>query len=87
MCPRYRCRLIHAPREEVRHPRQEGRLRADGRYELRVPFTDPTELAMDILRHGDSVSVLGDKPLVALIRERLARAAAQYASAPGKEQR
>ena len=69
------------------HPRQEGRLRADGRYELRVPFTDPTELAMDILRHGDSVSVLGDKPLVALIRERLARAAAQYASAPGKEQR
>lgn len=61
------------------HPRQQGRLLEDGRYELRVPYSEPTELAMDILRHGDSVTVLGDKPLVALIRERLARAAARYA--------
>ena len=61
------------------HPRQNGRHLEDGRYELQVPYSEPTELAMDILRHGDSDSVLGDKPLVALIRERLARAAAQYA--------
>lgn len=61
------------------HPRQKGRHLEDGRYELQVPYSEPTELAMDILRHGDSVSVLGDKPLVALIRARLARAAAQYA--------
>ena len=48
------------------------------RYELQVPYSDPTELAMDILRHGDSVLVTGDKPLVALIAQRLRSAAARY---------
>ncbi|MDE2297265.1 MAG: WYL domain-containing protein [Burkholderiales bacterium] len=50
-----------------------------GRYELQVPYSDPTELAMDILRHGDSVVVTGDKALVALIGQRLRSAAARYA--------
>ena len=49
------------------------------RYELQVPYSDPTELAMDILRHGDSVVATGDKALVALIGERLRRAAGRYA--------
>ena len=48
------------------------------RYELKVPYSDPTELAMDILRHGDSVVVTGDKALVALVTQRLHRAAAAY---------
>jgi len=60
------------------HAGQKSRWLADGRYELQVPFTDPTELAMDILRHGDSVVVGGDKALVALVGERLRRAAAAY---------
>jgi predicted DNA-binding transcriptional regulator YafY len=49
------------------------------RYELQVPYSDPTELAMDILRHGDSVIATGDKALVALIGQRLRSAAARYA--------
>ncbi|MBX3622473.1 MAG: WYL domain-containing protein [Rhizobacter sp.] len=61
------------------HPQQQGRWLADGRYELRVPYADPTELAMDILRHGDSVTVAGDKALAASIAQRLHRAAALYA--------
>jgi predicted DNA-binding transcriptional regulator YafY len=61
------------------HPGQQGRWLDDGRYELRVPYTDSTELAMDILRHGDSVTVAGDKTLAALIAQRLHKAAAQYA--------
>jgi predicted DNA-binding transcriptional regulator YafY len=75
------------------HPQQKGRwlpAEADGgataaggepprRYELQVPFTDPTELAMDILRHGAGVRVAGDKSLVALIKARLHDAAARYA--------
>jgi predicted DNA-binding transcriptional regulator YafY len=61
------------------HPGQQGRWLADGRYELRVPYSDPTELAMDILRHGESVTVTGDKALAHLIAQRLNRAAAQYA--------
>ena len=51
----------------------------EGRYELQVPYSDPTELAMDILRHGDSVVVTGDKALIALIATRLRSAAARYA--------
>jgi predicted DNA-binding transcriptional regulator YafY len=61
------------------HPQQKARHLADGRYELQVPYTDATELTMDILRHGDSVQVLGDKTLAAAIAQRLRSAAAQYA--------
>ena len=69
------------------HPRQKGRWLAAapgdapgaGRYELQVPFTDPTELAMDVLRHGDSVVVTGDKAFAAQVAARLRSAAARYA--------
>jgi len=61
------------------HAQQKSRWLADGRYELQVPYSDPTELAMDILRHGDSVVVAGDKALVASIALRLRRAAQLYA--------
>jgi predicted DNA-binding transcriptional regulator YafY len=59
----------------------EGKRGAAGerRYELQVPYSDPTELAMDILRHGNSVVVTGDKALIALIGQRLRSAAARYA--------
>ena len=61
------------------HAQQKSRWLDDGRYELQVPYSDPTELTMDILRHGDSVTVMADKALVASIRQRLQRAAARYA--------
>ena len=60
------------------HAQQKSRWLPDGGYELQVPYDDPTELTMDILRHGESVTVVGDKTLVAAIGERLARAAALY---------
>ena len=60
------------------HPQQKARWLDDGRYELQVPYSDPTELTMDILRHGDSVVVAGDKALAAAIAARLAKAAARY---------
>jgi predicted DNA-binding transcriptional regulator YafY len=61
------------------HAQQKSRWLADGRYELQVPYSDPTELMMDILRHGDSVEVAGDKALVAAVAQRLRRAAQLYA--------
>jgi predicted DNA-binding transcriptional regulator YafY len=64
------------------HPQQKGRwldgTAGNGRYELQVPYSDPTELAMDIQRHGDSVVATGDKALVKLIGQRLRSAAARY---------
>jgi predicted DNA-binding transcriptional regulator YafY len=61
------------------HPQQRARWLDDGRYELQVPYSEVTELAMDILRHGDSVEVIGDRALAALIAQRLQRAVARYA--------
>jgi predicted DNA-binding transcriptional regulator YafY len=66
------------------HPQQKARWLDDEavagarRYELQVPYSDPTELTMDILRHGDSVVVTGDKLLAAGIKKRLLAAAAHY---------
>jgi predicted DNA-binding transcriptional regulator YafY len=63
------------------HPQQKARWLKDGRYELQVPYSEPTELVMDILRHGDSVVVTADKALAGLIRGRLQGALASYADA------
>lgn len=62
------------------HPQQKSRWLADGRYELQVPYGETTELAMDILRHGDSVRVTGDRAMTAAIASRLSSAAGLYAT-------
>ena len=64
------------------HAQQKSKWLPDGRYELQVPYSDPTELMMDILRHGDSVTVAGDKGLAAAVARRLRSAAAQYPNDP-----
>jgi len=65
------------------HPQQKARWLTSGAhagsYELQVPYSDPTELMMDILRHGDSVTVLGDKALAAATAQRVRQVAARYA--------
>jgi predicted DNA-binding transcriptional regulator YafY len=67
-----------ASREEW-HPEQAGQWREDGRYELRLPYVDDTELVMDVLRQGDQVRVLEPPELVQAVRQRLAAATALYA--------
>ncbi len=44
--------------KEVWHPDQKGLLLKDGRYRLKVPFSNPTELTMDIMRHVPAVKVV-----------------------------
>lgn len=44
--------------DERWHPQQEGKWLEDGKYELRIPYRDDRELAMDILRHGSNVVVV-----------------------------
>jgi predicted DNA-binding transcriptional regulator YafY len=39
------------------HPQQEIKWLADSSFELRVPYADPMEFAMDVLRHGEQVVV------------------------------
>jgi predicted DNA-binding transcriptional regulator YafY len=56
-------------------------LHDDGSLTLRLPFADATELAMDVLRHGEQVQVLEPPSLAALVRDRLKEAAARYPAA------
>jgi predicted DNA-binding transcriptional regulator YafY len=58
------------------HPKQEATLHDDGSLTLRLPYADATELAMDILRHGEQVRVLAPAALV----QRLARASHRVAA-------
>jgi predicted DNA-binding transcriptional regulator YafY len=64
--------------DERWHPQQVGQFRTDGAYELHIPYRDPRELVMDILRHGAEVEVLAPEPLRAAVAEVLRRAAARY---------
>lgn len=65
---------------EVWHPMQRMRRLADGRLELIVPYREPTELVMDILRHSNQVEVQGDALLMSAVRSRITAMAAQYNS-------
>lgn len=64
---------------EVWHADQQARMLDDGRYELKLPYADDTELLMDVLRHGEHVEVVAPRELRAAIRSRLERAGARYA--------
>jgi predicted DNA-binding transcriptional regulator YafY len=54
------------------HPEQKVRYDKAGRYLLEIPYANPTELLMDILRHGSSVEVLGPPTLRAALKSELA---------------
>ncbi len=78
---------------EVWHPQQRSRLEADGSYVLEVPFSDPRELMMDVLKYGADVEVLGPASLRELVasevmkmadRGRGAAAGAGFAAPEGK---
>ena len=65
---------------ETWHPRQEGHFELDGAWVLRLPFSDPRELVMDILKYGADVEVLAPPELRDEVQAQHARAAARYAS-------
>ncbi len=64
--------------EETWHPQQQGRWRADGRYELRIPYSDDRELLMDILKYGADVEVMAPDALRETVKKMLNEAAGQY---------
>jgi predicted DNA-binding transcriptional regulator YafY len=62
------------------HPEQRASWLSDGRYELRIPYGDPTELVMDVLRHGAEVEVVEPRDLRDRVVERLSATLANYRS-------
>ncbi len=61
--------------QEKWHPDQQGRPLDDGRFELRVPYSQEPELLMDILRHGRHVEVIEPAALRDAVRTEHAAAA------------
>ncbi len=59
------------------HPKQKGGF-VDGEYELEVPYSDPRELILDILRYGPDVHVKSPTSLKNIVAKRLEKAANQY---------
>lgn len=64
--------------DEIWHPQQQSRVLPDGRYELRIPYGDPTELIMEILKHGPDVEVLAPEELKQRVTARLAASLRTY---------
>jgi len=70
--------------EETWHTDQIGYW-VDGSYELQVPYSDPTELLMEVLRHGPEAEIIAPDKLRREAREQLHRALQQYEVAAGTE--
>ena len=56
---------------ETWHPEQRSEYDDDGYYLLRVPYSQDTELVMDILKHGTEVEVLEPPELRSKVRQRI----------------
>ena len=60
------------------HSQQRTRHESDGALVLEVPYSDDTELVMDILRFGPDCRVLEPAALARKVAERAKATAAQY---------
>lgn len=63
---------------ETWHPRQQGGFDDDGAWVLSLPYSDPRELLMDILKYGADVEVVAPPSLRRRVRLELDRARAAY---------
>lgn len=64
--------------DEQWHSKQEGRFLPDGRYALRIPYSNSKELLMDVLRYGTDAEVTEPPALREQIRTLLQLALASY---------
>lgn len=60
------------------HPNQLGKYLSDGKYELRVPYTDIRELMMDIMKYGADVKIESPDSLKKVLIDNLDKMVKQY---------
>jgi predicted DNA-binding transcriptional regulator YafY len=60
------------------HPNQKSKLLKDGSFELKIPYSNDTELLMDVLRYGSKVKVIAPKELVSRVTEEIVSMAKSY---------
>jgi len=63
--------------DETWHPDQIGQW-IDAHYQLQIPYADPRELLMDILKYGPEVEVIAPPDLREMVTERLRAGAERY---------
>lgn len=66
---------------ETWHPQQQAEYDEEGYYLLRIPYSQDTELIMDILKYGDEVEVLEPPGLRKRVRRRINAMHSLYAQA------
>lgn len=64
--------------DEHWHPEQQGNFLENGSYELCIPYSDPRELVMDILKYGPDVEVMAPETLRNAVADRLKQALNNY---------
>jgi len=64
--------------KESWHPLQTEQWLEDGRYQLTLPYSQPHELIMDILKFGSEVEVIGPESLKTQVKTHLQQALQQY---------
>lgn len=64
--------------EEQWHSEQQGQWLPEGGYQLTVPYNNPTELIMDLMRYGPEVKVIAPEALKQTVKQRLKEAWQQY---------
>jgi predicted DNA-binding transcriptional regulator YafY len=64
--------------DEHWHSQQQGRYLADGRYELKVPYSAARELLMDVLHYGSDAEIVEPPSLREQARSLLALAMSNY---------
>ena len=64
--------------QEEWHPQQQLKAQSDGSLRMRIPYSEPTELVMDVLRHGPNVRVVSPPELAQLVQDQLKQTLAAY---------
>jgi predicted DNA-binding transcriptional regulator YafY len=64
--------------DEHWHSQQQGRFLSDGRYELKLPYSVPRELLMDVLHYGADAEIVEPKALREQLRAHLQLAMSNY---------
>ena len=64
--------------QEEWHPQQQLKAQSDGSLRMRIPYSEPTELVMDVLRHGPNVRVVSPPELAQLVQDQLKQTLANY---------
>ena len=79
-----RAKLRFSPRQarwvasENWHPKQSGQFEKGGYYLLEFPYSNDTELVMDILKYGSGVEVISPSTLRNTVKRQLKAAVSQY---------